>query len=382
MVEFPSFKQMRRSYGFDEVAIVPGELTINPDQTVIDFTLDHLTLKAPVLAAALDAVVDPTFAIEMDKLGGGLAVMNLEGLQTRYDNVEDAMEAIVSASAEEATEVLQQLYAAPIRPNLVGESIRTIKSAGALCAVSVTPANTKKLAPLAVEAGADVLVVQSTVTTARHSSSSERGLVFSELVQQVQVPVLVGNCVTYSAALELMETGISGILVGVGPGAICTSREVLGIGVPQVTATLDCAAAREEYLRRTGRYLPIITDGGVRTGGDLCKAIACGADAVMLGTSLAQAEEAPGRGYSWGMSAPHPSLPRGTRIKVGSKGPLKQILLGPTNATDGTENLLGALRVAMGMCGCYTIREMHRAEMVIAPAVRTEGKYLQLLGQG
>jgi IMP dehydrogenase len=264
---------------------------------------------------------------------------------------------------------------------LIGERVRQVKAAGALCAAACTPANAKKFAPLASEAGVDIFVVQSTVTTARHISKSERGLIFSDLMKNIQRPVVVGNCVTYSTALELMETGISGLLIGVGPGAICTSREVLGIGVPQVTATMDCAAAREEYFRRTGRYVPIITDGGIRTGGDVSKSFACGADGIMLGTTLAQAAEAPGKGYSWGMSTPHPALPRGTRINVGTKGPLKKILFGPSSTSDGTENLIGALQVAMGMCGAFNIRDMHKVDLVIAPAIKTEGKHYQLLGQ-
>jgi IMP dehydrogenase len=379
MVELPSFKELRRAYGFDEVALVPGDMTINPDQTSLEFKLADLTFQIPVLAAALDALVDPSFAVHMSNVDG-LAVMNLEGIQTRYQKPEDAFQAILEAPAEKATEVIQRVYSAPIQPSLVGERVQAMKRAGARCAVSVTPANTKRLAPLAVEAGVDVLVVQSTVTTARHVSKSERGLIFSELVQQIKVPIVVGNCVTFSSTLEMMETGIAGILVGVGPGAICTSREVLGIGVPQATAVLDCAAAREEYLRRTGRYVPIIADGGIRTGGDLCKAIACGADAVMLGTALAQSQEAPGRGYSWGMSTHHPALPRGTRIKVGTRGTLKRILFGPTALSDGTENFMGALRVAMGMCGSFTIRDMHKSQVIIAPAIRTEGKFHQLTG--
>ena len=253
-----------------------------------------------------------------------------------------------------------------------------IKKNGAKCAVSVTPASTKRLAPMAAEAGADMVVVQSTVTTARHVSKSERGLKFPELLEMVDVPVLVGNCVSFDVALELMETGIHGVLVGVGPGAACTTREVTGVGVPQVTATLDCAAARQEYFDRTGRYVPIITDGGIRTGGDLCKAFACGADAVMLGTPLAQSEEAPGMGYNWGMANPHAALPRGTRVRVGVKGSLEQILFGSTSLTDGTQNLIGALRICMGMVGASTIQEMHAAEVVMAPSIKTEGKHYQL----
>ena len=256
-----------------------------------------------------------------------------------------------------------------------------IKREGVACAVSLTPANTKRLSPIAVEAGADILFVQSTVTTARHISKSEQGLDLYDICRQVRAPVVVGNTVSYGATLELMETGVQGVLVGVGPGAICTTREVEGIGVPQVTATLDCAAAREEFFHRTGRYVPIITDGGMRTGGDICKAIASGADAVMLGTTFAQAEEAPGMGYNWGMASFHPALPRGTRINVGTKGPLEQILFGPTSMTDGTQNLAGALRAAMGMCGAFNIGEMQQAEMVVAPAIKTEGKYFQLAGR-
>ena len=247
-----------------------------------------------------------------------------------------------------------------------------------VCAVSVTPQNTKRLAPVAVEAGADILVVQSTVTTARHVSRSYKGLVFSEFCRQISIPVVVGNSVGYNTALELMETGIEGLLVGVGPGAACTSREVLGIGVPQISATIECAAARDEYARRAGRYVAVITDGGIRTGGDLCKSVAAGADAVMLGTPLAQAYEAPGHGYNWGMASPHPTLPRGIRIEVGTKGSLEQILMGPSSVTDGTQNLIGALRTAMGICGALTIKDMHQAEMLIAPSITTEGKIFQM----
>ena len=373
----PQFKELRRAYGFDEVAIAPGSATINPELTNPEFSIDGITLSIPMLAAAMDAVVSPEFAVEMSNMGG-LAVLNLEGVQTRYDDPADALTAIVSASQEEVTALLQRVYSAPIKEDLIGTRIGQMKRDGAKCAVSVTPASTKQLAPIADEAGADIIAVQSTVTTTRHKSRSVRGLRVPELLEMVNVPVLVGNCVAYDVALELMETGIHGVLVGVGPGAACTTREVTGVGVPQVTATLDCAAAREEYLRRTGRYVPIITDGGIRTGGDLCKAFACGADAVMLGTPLAQAEEAPGTGYNWGMATAHPALPRGTRVKVGVNGTLRQILYGPTSLTGGTQNLIGALRVCMGMVGASTIQEMHDAEMVIAPAVKTEGKHYQL----
>jgi len=373
----PDFKQLRRSYGFDEVAIVPGDITTNPDQTNIDFKIDNLTFSIPILAAAMDAVTDANFATLMSKLGG-LAVLNLEGVQTRYDNPQEVLTEIAQASDAEVTSLLQKVYSQPIKENLIGERIQAIKQVGAVCAVSVAPANTKRFAPIAAEAKADVFVVQSTVTSARHISKSYRGLIFSEIRESIPMPIIVGNCVSYSACLELMRTGISGVLVGVGPGAACTTREVLGIGVPQVTATMDCAAARDEYLRESGRYVPIITDGGISKGGDLCKAFAAGADAVMLGSILAQAKEAPGQGYHWGMSHPHPALPRGTRIKVGTTVTLEQILFGPTSVTGGSQNLIGALRTAMGVCGVLNLQEMHKVEMLIAPAITTEGKSWQL----
>ncbi|MSQ26028.1 MAG: GuaB3 family IMP dehydrogenase-related protein [Dehalococcoidia bacterium] len=373
----PQFKTIRRAYGFDEIAIVPGDVTVNPDQTSTELHIGEVTLRIPIFAAALDALVSPKTAALMSELGG-LAVMNLEGLQTRYDKPDEVLEEIAKVAPKEATTTLQRLYSAPIQDRYVADRVREIKRAGALCAVSMTPATTKRLAAVAVEAGADIIVVQSTVTTARHISKSMKGLVISDLVQSIKAPVLVGNAVSYSSSLELMETGIAGLLVGVGPGAICTTREVIGVGVPQVTATMDCAAAREEYYRRTGRYVPIITDGGIRTGGDLCKSFASGADGVMLGSQLAGCTEAPGRGYSWGMASPHMDLPRGTRIKVGQKGPLKKILFGPSTTSDGTENYVGALKTCMGYCGAVTIRDLQRAEVIVAPAIRTEGKYLQM----
>jgi len=371
------FKQLRRSYGFDEVAIVPGDITVNPDQTDIDLKIENFTFSIPIIASAMDAVTDINFAILMSKLGG-LAVLNLEGIQTRYDNPKEILAEIAQAPNTEVTPLLQKIYSQPIKENLIGERIQAIKKRGAVCAVSVAPANTKRLAPIAAEAKADIFAVQSTVTTARHISKSYRGLIFPELLKSIPMPVIVGNCVSYSACLELMRTGISGVLVGVGPGAACTTREVLGVGVPQITATIDCAAARDEYLNESGRYVPIITDGGFHKGGDLCKAFAAGADAVMLGSVFAQAKEAPGLGYHWGMSHPHPALPRGTRIKVGTTSSLEQILFGPTSVTDGSQNFVGALRTAMGTCGVLTIQEMHQVEMVVAPAITTEGKSWQL----
>ncbi|MBE9501056.1 MAG: GuaB3 family IMP dehydrogenase-related protein [Dehalococcoidia bacterium] len=374
----PQFKEMRRCYSFDEVALVPGDVTINPEQVNIDFSLGNLTFSMPILASAMDAVVDPPFAVLMSKLGG-LAVLNLEGVNTRYQDASGVLAEIANAPDDEVTPLLQKVYSEPIKENLIGDRIREIKSQGAVCAVSVTPQNTKRFAPTTVEAGIDILVVQSTVTSARHISKSYRGLVFSELQKVMPIPIIVGNCVSYSAALNLMREGVSGILLGVGPGAACTTREVLGVGVPQVTATMDCAAAREQYLRESGRYVAVITDGGIINSGDLCKAFASGADAVMLGSILAQAKEAPGQGSHWGMANPHPALPRGTRITVGTSSTLEQILFGPASVTGGTENLIGALRTAMGMCGALTIKEMQRVEMVIAPAMKTEGKYFQAL---
>ena len=305
-MEVPPFKDVRRTYGFDEVAIVPGAVTTNPDQTDVSFALNGHTLSLPVLASAMDAVVSPDFAVNLGRMGG-LGVLNLEGVWTRYEDADVVLGEIAETPQDQVTPLLQKVYTAPIREDLVARRVQEIKAGGVTCAVAVTPQNTKRLAPAAVEAGVDVLVVQSTVTTARHISNSYRGLVFSELVEQIDVPVLVGNCVTSGVALELMETGIHGLLVGVGPGAACTSREVIGMGVPQVTATMDCAAAREEYMRRTGRYVSIITDGGIRTGGDVCKAIASGADAVMLGTPFAQTVEAPATARTgvWRRRTPH-----------------------------------------------------------------------------
>ena len=372
------FKEIERAYGFDEVALVPGDVTINPDQTNIDFTVKDYTLSIPILASAMDAIVDPAFAIKFNKLGG-LAVLNLEGIQTRYENPDEILNKITQTPEKKVTSLLQKIYSEPIKEKLISQCIEAIKQAGAICAVSVTPANTKRLTPIAKDAGMDILVVQSTVTTARHISKSYRGLILPELCQQMSLPIIVGNCCSYSAALEIMRTGIDGILVGVGPGAACTTREVIGVGVPQITATLDCSVAREAYLKESGKYIAVITDGGIRTGGDLCKAFAAGADAVMIGSPLAQATEAPGKGYHWGMSHSHPALPRGTRIRVGTTASLEQILLGPTSITDGTQNLIGALRTGMGVCSARTIQEMHKVKMVIATSIKTEGKYFQAI---
>ena len=374
----PMRKQLREAHGFDDVAIVPGALTINPELTDVRTAVAGQTLEIPILAAAMDAVVDPQFAIDVGQRGG-LAVLNLEGLQCRFDNPDEVLAEVASSDTEGATEILQRAYTAPIRDELIGRRISEIKAGGVAAAVSVTPPNAKQLARTVHEAEADVFVVQSTVTTARHLSRSERGLVLHELIGQIEIPTIVGNTVGFEASLELMEEGIAALLVGVGPGAACTSREVLGIGVPQVSATIECAYARDEYLRRSGRYVPIITDGGIRTGGDFCKSFVAGADAVMIGSPFAGTEEAPGRGFHWGMATPHAELPRGVRVHVGQHTTLDRLLFGPTSRTDGTENLIGALRTCMGSVGAEQLRDLHQTEMVVAPAIKTEGKRYQML---
>ncbi len=372
-------KAMAHAYGFDEVAIVPGSYTVNPELTDVSFHIGDFTFAVPVIAAAMDAVTDPVFAGKLGRLGG-LAVLNLEGIHTRYADPKPLLEEIAATDKTRVTALLQHVYAQPIQFDLIGERVRQMKAEGIVTAVSCTPMNAKKFAPLAVEAGCDIFVVASTVTTARHVSRSLEGLRFERLIADLGVPVVVGNTVGYAATRELMECGVSGVLVGVGPGAACTSREVLGIGVPQVSATITCAAARDDYFRETGRYVPIITDGGIQKSGDLCKAIASGADAVMLGSILAGTSEAPGRGNHWGMATPHAELPRGARITVGVNSTLEKVLFGPTSRNDGTENLIGALRTAMGMCGAQTLREFQEAEVIIAPSIKTEGKSYQLAG--
>ncbi len=374
----PKFKDMERAYGFDEVAIVPGDVTVNPDQVNTNFSIGDFTFSIPIIAAAMDAVVDTNMAIRFSKMGG-LAVLNLDGIQARYENSNDILTEISQTPNDKVTALLQKIYSQPVKEQLVADRIQAIKRGGGICAVSVIPANTKKIAPIAEEAKADILVVQSTVTTARHISKSYHGLVFSELVQMMKIPVVVGNCVTYSATLELMRTGIDALLAGVGPGAACTTREVIGVGVPQVTATMDCAAARDAYFKESGKYVPLVTDGGIRIGSDLCKCFTSGADAVMLGSPLAKTKEAPGKGYHWGMAHSHPELPRGTRVKVGTVTTLEKLLFGPTSVTDGSENLMGALRTCMGVCGALTLKDMHKARMVIAPSIKTEGKYFQAI---
>jgi IMP dehydrogenase len=373
-------RELRRTYGFEEVAIVPGDVTTNPELSNPSFEIGPYQFTIPIMASAMDAIVSPAFAGLIAK-AGGLAVMNLEGVYGRYEDPQSAIEEVRAAPREGVTEVLQKVYTVPLQDNLVADRVRDLVATGAVAAVSVTPQNAKRLAPLAVEAGAQIIVVQSTVTTARHISNSYQGLSFSELVEMVKVPVLIGNTVTASATLEIMEQGIDGILVGVGPGAACTTRDVTGMGVPQVSATLEVAAARDEFFARTGKYVQVITDGGFRTGGDINKALAAGADAVMIGTPFAQTYEAPGKGFNWGMASPHPALPRGTRINIGANATLDQLLFGPSHRTDGTHNLVGAIKVSMSMVGAQTIQEFHeRAELVSAPTIATEGKIFQRAG--
>ncbi|MPZ22486.1 MAG: GuaB3 family IMP dehydrogenase-related protein [Dehalococcoidia bacterium] len=373
----PDFKPMRHAYGFDDVAIVPGAVTINPELCDVSLELAGFKFQHPILASAMDAVTNPRFISQYSELGG-LAVLNLEGLQARYDDPDAILDEVARAGAEEATAILQHAYAQPILDELIARRVQEIKQSGAVCAVSCTPASAKRLSRIAAEAGADIFVVQSTVTTARHISRSPTGLNFEDLVRSIRIPVVVGNTVGYGPTKELMQTGVAAVLVGVGPGAACTSREVLGIGVPQVSATIECAAARDAYYQETGHYVPIITDGGLRTGGDLCKAIAAGADGVMMASPFAATEEAPGKGHHWGMATPHVDLPRGTRVTVGVRTTLKQVLFGPTSRTDGTENFVGAIRTAMGMCGAETLRDFQNVELIVAPSIKTEGKVYQL----
>ncbi len=375
-VELGRGKRARRAYGFDEVALVPGKVTINPEEIDISLRLGDVELALPILAAAMDGAVDANFAIEMGRLGG-LAVLNLDGINCRYDDVQAVYEQVAEAPRERVNVLLQDLYREPVKDQLIAQRIEEVKRGGVLCAVSSTPNDAERRLGIIGEAGADVYFIQGTVLTARHISRSYRQLDFNQLVRNSKLPVVVGNCVEYYTALELMGTGVAGILVGVGPGAACTTRGVLGVGVPQVTATADVAAARHDHRRAGGQPVTVITDGGMRVGGDVTKALASGADGVMIGSVFASAEEAPGRGNHWGMATPDPNLPRGTRIKVGVKATLKELLLGPARVDDGSQNLVGAVKTAMGVCGARTIEEFQQTELVIAPAILTEGKLFQ-----
>lgn len=369
-------RRSRRCYGFDEIALVPGAQTVNPNEVDTTFEIAKRQFKFPILAAAMDGVVDVNFCVEMSRLGG-IAVLNLDGVQTRYENPSVVLEQIAKATPQKATELIQSIYTTDIKENLVSKRVTEIKRKKGIAVVSCIPAHAEKFSKLAVSAGADIFVVQSTVTTRKHISKEYKSLDLFKFCQSIKIPVIIGNCVTYETTVELMETGAAGLLIGVGPGAACTTRGVLGIGVPQVTATIDAASARDFYYKRTGKYIPIITDGGMNRGGDICKAFACGADAVMIGSSFARAKEAPGRGFHWGMATSHVNLPRGTRIYVGTTGSLKEILFGPARVDDGSQNLMGALKTSMGSLGASSLKEMHDVEIIIAPSIQTEGKIFQ-----
>jgi len=369
-------RRARRCYGFDEIALVPGTTTMNPTEVDTSWQLRDLKFRVPIMASAMDGVVDVTFAIEMGRLGG-LAVLNLDGIQTRYEDPAEVVAKLIRGDVEEATNSVQRLYKEPIKEQLIAKRVEQIKAAKVPCAVSTIPQNAARFGAIAQEAGADVFVVQSTVTTSKHIATTYKPLDFTTFIRSMKIPVIAGNVVTYEQSVELMETGISALLVGVGPGAACTTRGVLGVGVPQVTATVDCASARDFYHKKSGRYVPIITDGGMRNGGDICKAFACGSDAVMVGSAFAKAKEAPGHGHHWGMAYPHASLPRGTRIYVGTTGTLEQILFGPAQTDDGSQNLMGALTTCLGTVGAKDIKAFQLTEIIIAPSIQTEGKIFQ-----
>lgn len=377
-VEIGIGKSGRRAYGFDDIAIVPSRRTRDPEDVDISWEIDAFKLELPMMAAAMDGVVSPPIAVEVGRLGG-LACLNLEGLWTRYDDTETIFEEIGSLSPEKATRRMQELYQEPVKQELIGRRIREIKDGGVIACASLTPQHVEEYASAVVEADLDILVVQGTVVSAEHVSKSpdRQPLNLKKFIREFDLPVIVGGCASYSTALHLMRTGAVGVLVGVGPGQACTSRGVLGIGVPQATAIADAAGARIRHLDETGVYVHVIADGGMRTGGDVAKAIACGADAVMIGSPLAGAYEAPGRGYHWGMATFHPSLPRGARVNVGQKGTLAEILVGPAHENDGTLNLFGALRTSMATTGYETVKEFQKAEVMVAPALQTEGKTLQ-----
>jgi IMP dehydrogenase len=380
----PAFRSkvdhLRPTYGFEDVSLAPGLETIEPNDVELGQVFCGLELAIPVLASAMDAVVDPAFAGALAKLGG-LAILNLEGVQARYDDPSAVLERIATAPDEQVHDILAEAYAPPIRDELVAKRIEEIHEAGSKAAVAATPGAARRWGPFSAEHGADLFLVQSQVSSARHLATGYDPLSLDDFTRFMPIPVAVGNTTNAEAAYRLMEQGAAAVFVGVGPGAACTTREVLGIGIPQVTAVADVAGARDAYLQRTGRYVPVVADGGMRRGGELAKAIAAGADVLMLGSPLARAVEAPGRGVNWGMAAPSPVLPRGTRIKVGTAGPLEQILNGPATVTDGSQNLMGALRQSMAALGARTIADMQRVEIVYAPAVATEGKSWQQRGR-
>jgi IMP dehydrogenase len=370
-------KTARRAYGIDEIALVPGNRTLDPNLADTKWRIGNIEREIPIIASAMDGVVDVRMAVLLSNLGA-LGVLNLEGIQTRYADPEPILDKIASVGKEEFVPLMQELYAESIKPELIEQRIREIKQQGGIAAVSATPAGASKYGAVVAKAGADLFFVQATVVSTAHlSPESIVPLDLAQFCQQMPIPVVFGNCVTYEVTLDLMKAGAAAVLVGIGPGAACTSRGVLGVGVPQATAIADCAAARDEYYQQTGKYIPVIADGGLITGGDICKCIACGADGVMIGSPFARASEAPGRGYHWGMATPSPVLPRGTRIRVGTTGTLEQILVGPAQLDDGTHNLLGALKTSMGTLGAKNLQEMQQVEVVIAPSLLTEGKVYQ-----
>lgn len=370
-------KTARRAYGIDEIALCPGVRTVDPALADTRWTIGGIEREIPIIASAMDGVVDVRMAILLSKLGA-IGVLNLEGIQTRYEDPNPILDRIASVGKTEFVGLMQELYSQSIKPELITKRIQEIKEGGGIAAVSLTPAGASKYGQVVAAAGTDLLFVQATVVSTNHLlPESAPFLDLAKFCQEMPIPVIVGNCVTYEVAKQLMEAGASGVLVGIGPGAACTSRGVLGVGVPQATATADCAAARDDFFAETGKYIPILSDGGIVTGGDICKCIACGADAVMIGSPIARAAEAPGRGFHWGMATPSPILPRGTRINVGTTGTIKEVLTGPAKLDDGTHNLLGALKTSMGTLGAKDIKEMQQVEVVIAPSLLTEGKVYQ-----
>lgn len=370
-------KTVRRAYGIDEIALVPGPRTLDPQLADTRWEIGGIERQIPIIASAMDGVVDVQMAVRLSQLGA-LGVLNLEGVQTRYEDPNPILDKIAAVGKDEFVTLMQALYAEPIKPELIQKRIQEIKAQGGIAAVSATPAGAARFGQTVAAAGADLFFVQATVVSTAHlSPESITPLDLSLFCAEMPIPVILGNCVTYEVTLNLLKAGAAGVLVGIGPGAACTSRGVLGIGIPQATAVADCAAARDDFYRETGRYVPVIADGGLVTGGDICKCIACGADGVMIGSPFARASEAPGRGYHWGMATPSPVLPRGTRIKVGTTGTLEQILRGPAQLDDGTHNFLGALQTSMGTLGAKNLKEMQQVEVVIAPSLLTEGKVYQ-----
>ena len=370
-------KTARRAYGIDEIALVPGVRTLDPSLADTRWSLGNIEREIPIIASAMDGVVDTKMAVLLSELGA-LGVLNLEGIQTRYEDPNPILDRITAVGKAEFVGLMQELYAEPIKPQLIELRIQEIQEKGGIAAVSLTPAGAVKYGAIVAQAAADILFVQATVVSTAHlSPEAITPLDLVQLCQEMPIPVVLGNCVTYEVALNLMKTGAAGVLVGIGPGAACTSRGVLGVGVPQATAVADCAAARDDFFRETGKYVPVIADGGIITGGDICKCIACGADAVMIGSPIARSLEAPGRGFHWGMATPSLVLPRGTRISVGSTGTIAEILVGPAKLDDGTHNLLGALKTSMGTLGAKNLKEMQQVEVVIAPSLLTEGKVYQ-----